>query len=629
MDFKKYLQEAADKTAVMAFGRFNPPTVGHEKLIQKVKSEADKHNASGHIVTSHSEKTDDNPLPQKAKIGYLKRIAYGNNIIGSSKEKPTFLHAAADLYAQGHKHLVMIAGSDRVQEYKDKLEKYNDGKEYPHGKYKFKSIKVVSAGARDPDSEGVEGISGSKMRAFSRANQVSKFRQGLPEALQDHAEEMIGHINKATGVTPASLNKKSSAKHNPWLKEDYENPHRFDWGTPEGSSYMQKMTPNKKIECTNPGEVWSEKLGMCVPLREAYVNYDIFKLEDLVEAKNGDIGYIVYRGATYVTMQLESGKTVKHWIQDIKETLKEREITTPFSQAIDSRQTGEKKIPALFLPKTKTGQGSEITYGDYTTKFLHMCPDASKQLKELVDTRKDLNPKYILQAIMATDQYLEIEKYASDKGFANDIIAHDFLMKFAIAHDTLNMLGYPDKDLMYMEKHLATMSKLNLHKDSTYANELIATVPTQGAGEVEEGYDSSDYRIKLTPTGQKVKVHPKRVLTDKQNQQTESKVMADYKKVMKAVSELYEPDIPTDTRDINRTGDKEVFHGIDAVHPESGHPGKPVGLVSFKSYLSDPDTAKIEKDKGDAMIDVHRQKVELMQHSTAYKMMKKRQQLEP
>ena len=628
MDFKQYLQEAADKTAVMAFGRFNPPTVGHEKLIQKVKNEADERGASGHIFASHAQNTDKDPLPQKAKLGFLNRIAYGNTIHGSSKEQPTFLHAAAKLYSQGHKHLVMIAGSDRVQEYKEKLEKYNDGKEYPHGKYKFKSIQVVSAGSRDPDAEGVEGMSGTKMREFARKNSMGKFRSGLPEGLQDHAEEIAAHINKATGVTKAAAAKKEN--HNPWLKEDYDNPRRFDWGTPEGTAYMQSMTPNKKLECTNPGEVWSEKMGMCVSLREAYVNYDIFKLEDLVEAKNGDRGFIVYRGATYVTMQLESGKTVKHWIQDIKETIRERVITTPFTQEIiRERQAGERQVPALFLPKVNEENSSmELTYDGYTTKYLHMCPGASKQLKELIG-KKDLNPKYILQAIMATDQYLQIEKEALAKGFANDKVAHDFLMKFAIAHDTLNMLGYPDKDLMYMEKHIVTMSKLNMHKDASFANELMSTVTTQGVSGVEEGYDSSDYRVVITPTGRKIKVHPKRVLTDKQDQQTESKVMADYKKVMKAVSELYEPDPPTANRDINRTGDKEVFHGIDAVHPEAGHPGKPVGLVSFKSYLATPETAKIEAQKTDAMQDVHRQKAELQQHSTAYKMMKKHQQLEP
>lgn len=629
MDFKQYLKEASEKTAVMAFGRFNPPTVGHEKLIQKVKDEADERGASGHVFASHAQNTDKDPLPQKAKLGYLNRIAHGNSIHGSSKEEPTFLHAAAKLYKMGHKHLVMIAGSDRVAEYKDKLEKYNDGKDYPHGKYKFKSIQVISAGSRDPDAEGVEGISGTKMRDFARKGSMGKFRSGLPEGLQDHAEEIAAHINKATGVTKAAATKKENL--NPWLKEDYENPYRFDWGTPGGTAYMQKMTPNKKIECMNLGEVWSDKLGMCVPLREAYINYDIFKLEDLVEAKNGDRGTIVYRGATYVTLQLENGKTVKHWIQDIAQTINEQDRAQRsiglFTHGLDVKSAQAKQVPALFLPKVKE-DGKEITYDGYTTKFLHTCNEASAHLKE-VAKRQDLNPKYILQAIMATDQYLEIEDAAKRQGFATDKVAHDFLMKFAIAHDTLNMLGYSDKELMYMEYHIKVMSKLNMHKDISYSNEIIATVPVQGIGGVEEGVDSADYKIVIDAAGRKRKVHTHRVLTDTQNQQTESQDMTDYKKIVKAVSELYEPDPPTATRDINRTPDKEVFHGVDSVHPETGHPDKPVGLVSFKTYMSSPETAKIEAQKGEQMIDVHRQKVELMQHSSAYKMMKKRQQLEP
>jgi hypothetical protein len=195
MDFKKYLEEAKEKTAVMAFGRFNPPTVGHEKLIQKVKEVSDEHGASGHVFASHTELKSKDPLPQAAKIGYLNQISHGTQIHGSSKAEPTFLHAAAKLYKQGHKHLVMIAGSDRINDYKSKLEQYNDGKDYPHGKYKFKSIQVVSSGERDPDAEGVEGMSGTKMRNLARTNKVKQFEKGLPVALQDKSKEIFRGIS--------------------------------------------------------------------------------------------------------------------------------------------------------------------------------------------------------------------------------------------------------------------------------------------------------------------------------------------------------------------------------------------------------------------------------------------------
>ena len=120
---KAFVREEKDSTAVMAFGRFNPPTVGHEKLIHTVHQTAKQHDGSAHVFASHSEGTSNNPLPQKHKLEYLKKVAKPHrvNIHGSSKEEPNFLHAAKKLHDAGHKHLVMVAGSDRVKEYENKL----------------------------------------------------------------------------------------------------------------------------------------------------------------------------------------------------------------------------------------------------------------------------------------------------------------------------------------------------------------------------------------------------------------------------------------------------------------------------------------------------------------------------
>ena len=188
------LEESENSTAVMAFGRYNPPTVGHEKLINKVKSTADEHSGSAHIFASHSENTSKDPLPQSKKIGYLKKVAgKGTEVHGSSKSEPTIFHAASKLHAAGNKHLVIVAGSDRINEYKDKLEKYN-GKEGKHGFFNFDSIKFVSAGERDPDAEGAEGLSGTKLRAHARAGEMKQFKSGLPKALHPHADEIANHI---------------------------------------------------------------------------------------------------------------------------------------------------------------------------------------------------------------------------------------------------------------------------------------------------------------------------------------------------------------------------------------------------------------------------------------------------
>jgi hypothetical protein len=187
--------EAEESTAVMTFGRFNPPTVGHEKLIHKVEDVAKEHGGTPHVVASHSEGTQKDPLPQDKKVGFIKKIAgEGTKVMGSSKQEPTILHAAANLHAQGHKHLVVVAGSDRVAEYHKMLTKYNNVPS-KHGHYNFKSIKVVSAGHRDPDAEGVEGMSGTKMREHARSGNENEFKSGLPKALHPHAQEMIKHIS--------------------------------------------------------------------------------------------------------------------------------------------------------------------------------------------------------------------------------------------------------------------------------------------------------------------------------------------------------------------------------------------------------------------------------------------------
>lgn len=187
----KSFAEAKESTAVFTFGRFNPPTVGHEKLINKVANVAKEHNGSAHIFASHTENKSKDPLPQSKKVGYLQKVAGSSaDVHGSSKESPSFLHAAKKLHDAGHKHLVMVAGSDRVDEYQKTLNKYNGHPDH----FNFKSIKVVSAGQRDPDAEGVEGMSGTKMRALARSGKHSEFKAGLPKSLHPHAKEIGDHI---------------------------------------------------------------------------------------------------------------------------------------------------------------------------------------------------------------------------------------------------------------------------------------------------------------------------------------------------------------------------------------------------------------------------------------------------
>lgn len=180
---------------VFVFGRFNPPTVGHEKLIHAAEKVADEHGVSAHIVASHSQNSVKDPLPQNKKIGYLNKVvSKGTQVSGSSREEPSLLHIAKRLHTQGISHLHMVAGSDRVNEYNTLLHKYNGTHE--GALFNFKSIQVHSAGQRDPDAEGVEGMSGTKMRAAARNGDMETFKSGLPVSLQKHANEISNHIRK-------------------------------------------------------------------------------------------------------------------------------------------------------------------------------------------------------------------------------------------------------------------------------------------------------------------------------------------------------------------------------------------------------------------------------------------------
>ena len=188
------IQEAAEKHAVFAFGRFNPPTVGHEKLIHKVESTAKDVGGEAHIIASHSEGSSKNPVPAEKKTGYLKKVASSDTHVStSSSEKPSLLHHLTDLHNKGVKHLTMVAGSDRVDQYKEVINKYN-GQKNKHGFYNFKSVNVVSAGHRDPDAEGATGMSGTKMRELARSGDKASFKKGLPKQLHPHAEEIMNHI---------------------------------------------------------------------------------------------------------------------------------------------------------------------------------------------------------------------------------------------------------------------------------------------------------------------------------------------------------------------------------------------------------------------------------------------------
>ena len=200
-----FLREDDRATAVFAFGRFNPPTIGHQKLIETVLSTAEKANGKAYLFLSHKQNNKTDPLDFKSKQSYIQQF-YPNLAVGDAGAN-TIIKALQKIQAEGRTRIIMVAGSDRVEEFQKLLNQYN-GKPDKAGNdlYKFDSIDVVNAGQRDPDAEGVSGASASKARELANKGQEHEFTK---IAMGGNKSKFIyNKIQDALGVTIDENNKK-------------------------------------------------------------------------------------------------------------------------------------------------------------------------------------------------------------------------------------------------------------------------------------------------------------------------------------------------------------------------------------------------------------------------------------
>ena len=172
------LMENSNKKIVFAFGRFQPPTIGHELLITSVKHMAEQLGADHAIYVSKTQDHKSNPLSVEQKIAYLRKMFPGVNFVACDATVRTPIEAAKALNEK-YQELIMVAGSDRVASFEKLLNDYN-GKEY-----QYAMLQVVSAGERDPDADDTTGMSGTKMRAAAIADDVQTFMQGLPVTISE------------------------------------------------------------------------------------------------------------------------------------------------------------------------------------------------------------------------------------------------------------------------------------------------------------------------------------------------------------------------------------------------------------------------------------------------------------
>jgi hypothetical protein len=280
--------ETQADTLTVAFGRFNPPTVGHGKLLSAAK----KASAGGDlkIYPSRTQDPKKNPLDPDMKISYMKKMFpdYSENIVNDDEMRSIF-NVLTTASEQGYTSVNIIVGSDRQAEFENLATKYNGEL------YDFELINVISAGARDADSEGVEGMSASKMRKAVMDDDFDAFRRGTPKELDD-------------GDTQAL----------------------FD-------AVRSGMKIKKKKEVAEMWEI-APKFD-AKGLRENYVNGLIYRIGDIVENMNtGLIGEIVRRGTNHLICVTKENVMFKSWIRDVTEAV--QNYPGPSGVSADQREVG-------------------------------------------------------------------------------------------------------------------------------------------------------------------------------------------------------------------------------------------------------------------------------------------------
>lgn len=266
--FKGFLVEE-EKTVYYTFGRMNPPTIGHEKLLNTLASKAGRN--PYRVFVSQSQDGKKNPLSYKDKVKVIRKMfpKHARSVMMNTKVKNA-IDAAVQLFNEGYVNLVMVVGGDRMREFDILLNRYN-GQKGRHGFYKFNKITVVSAGDRDPDAEGVEGMSASKMRTAATSGDFTKFSQGIPKNVSNTDTKAIYNMV------------------------------RKGMGLKEAKEYTQHI-----------------QLKPVSEIRESYVNGELFKEGDTVVMKGtGELAKVKRLGSNYVIIE-GSGNTYRKWLEDVE-----------------------------------------------------------------------------------------------------------------------------------------------------------------------------------------------------------------------------------------------------------------------------------------------------------------------
>ena len=261
----------SSESAVVVFGRFNPPTIGHEKLLKSANDEAARVGSDLRIYPSRTVDAKKNPLQPGTKIEYMQKMFPDyKDMIKDDANAKTIFNVLVACENVGYKSVTIVVGQDRLAEFQGLAQKYNGEL------YNFEEIKVISAGARDPDAEGLEGMSASKMRDAVAKDDFKAFAKGIPNIGNMEKKNLYNILQKNMGVKKTEIAKEDTWQHAP------------------------KLDP--------------------FGLRVAYLNGDIFKVGTLVENVNTGVrGRITRRCSNHVIVQTPEHMMFKSWLKDLSE----------------------------------------------------------------------------------------------------------------------------------------------------------------------------------------------------------------------------------------------------------------------------------------------------------------------
>lgn len=268
-NFSQYLIEE-EREVYFTFGRMNPPTIGHGKVMDMLAKKSGKSDYK--VFVSQSQDAKKNPLSYSDKIKHTRKMfpKHARNIMVDKSVK-TAINAMVALHDQGYQSVTMVVGDDRITEFDVLLKKYN-GAQARHGFYNFKSIKVVSAGKRDPDSAGIEGMSASKQRENASNNDFVSFSQGVPKTMSNpDTRKLFNDVRKGMGLKEAS----------------------------EFRNHLELETVSET--------------------REKFVQGELFEVGDIVVIKESEeVATISVLGANYVIVETNDGKKMRKWLESVE-----------------------------------------------------------------------------------------------------------------------------------------------------------------------------------------------------------------------------------------------------------------------------------------------------------------------